>query len=51
MKDDDGWVMLFNGYTYKEIPEKHFRNDSRAICQQMGGDLAQYGIRDIGNRL
>ena len=51
MKNDDGWVMLFNGYKYKEIPEINVHNASRAICRQMGGDLAQYGIRDIGNRL
>ena len=48
---EDGWIAPFNGYQYKASPNRQTWNESRSLCQQWGGDLAQYGARDVGTRL
>ena len=46
----DGWVAMFNGYQYKLTPKAQMWNESRTVCQAMGGDLAVYGIQDMESR-
>ena len=47
MKQDNGWVTPFNGYQYKLTEHTQSWQDSRRICQRLGGDLIVYGFRDV----
>jgi len=47
---DDGWIAPFNGYQYKRTPRSQTWEESRRTCQNWGGDLAVFGIRDFGTR-
>jgi len=46
----DGWVNPLNGFKYKLTPEQQSWDKSREICKQWGGDLAVYGIIELGAR-
>ena len=48
---DGGWIAPFNGYQYKAIATRQSWSASRSLCQEEGGDLAQYGVRDVAIRL
>ena len=48
---DGGWIAPFNGYKYKAITTGQSWNASRSVCQEEGGDLAQYGVRDVAIRM
>ena len=48
---DGGWIAPFNGYQYKVIAKRQSWGASRSLCQEEGGDLAQYGVRDVAIRL
>ena len=48
---DGGWIAPFNGYKYKATATSQSWNASRSLCQEEGGDLAQYGVRDVAIRM
>ena len=48
---DGGWIAPFNGYQYKATTTYQSWNASRSVCQEEGGDLAQYGVRDVAIRM
>ena len=48
---DGGWIAPFNGYQYKAITTIQSWSASRSVCQEEGGDFAQYGVRDVAIRL
>ena len=48
---DGGWIAPFNGYQYKAITTRQSWNASRSLCHIEGGDLAQYGVRDVAMRM
>ena len=48
---DGGWIAPFNGYQYKAIATRQSWSASRSVCQEEGGDLAHYGVRDVAIRL
>ena len=48
---DGGWIAPFNGYQYKATTTCQTWNASRSVCQEEGGDLAHYGVRDVASRL
>ena len=47
----DAWIAPFNGYRYKLYPAQLKWDKSRAVCQNWGGDLAVYGIRNLAARM
>ena len=48
---DGGWIAPFNGYQYKATATRQSWSASRSVCQEEGGDLAQYGVRDVAIRM
>ena len=48
---DGGWIAPFNGYQYKATATYQSWSASRSLCQEEGGDLAQYGVRDVAIRM
>ena len=48
---DGGWIAPFNGYQYKSITTRQSWSASRSLCLEEGGDLAQYGVRDVAIRM
>ena len=48
---DGGWIAPFNGYQYKAITTGQSWSASQSLCQEEGGDLAQYGVRDVAIRM
>ena len=47
---ENGWIAPFNGYQYKASPGFHTWSAGQAFCRSWGGDLAQYGVRDVATR-
>lgn len=47
---DDGWIAMFNGFQYKLVYPAGNWTESRATCQELGGDLAVFGIQDMESR-
>ena len=48
---DGDWIAPFNGYQYKVTTTYQSWSASRSVCQEEGGDLAQYGVRDVAIRM
>ena len=48
---DGGWIVPFNGYQYKAIATRLSWSASRSVCEEEGGDLAQYGVRNVAIRM
>ena len=46
----NGWVTIFNRYQYKRTPERQSWEASQSICRSWGGNLAVYGVQDMGSR-
>ena len=46
----NAWVVPLNGHQYRAATGGLSWNESRSLCQQLGGNLAQYGIQDVGTR-
>ena len=47
---NDGWIAPFNGYQYKVTSTRQDWQASRQTCRGWGGDLAVYGVIDMGVR-
>ena len=43
---ESGWFNGLNGFQYKPTPSAQSWQESRQVCQSMGGDLAAEGFRD-----
>ena len=48
---DDGWVTMFNGYTYKMTNSSQPWQQSQDICKKWGGDLAVVGVQSMHFRM
>ncbi|XP_076809671.1 alpha-N-acetylgalactosamine-specific lectin-like [Clavelina lepadiformis] len=44
---DDGWYAPSNGYQYKVMTSTQSWEESRRLCQDLSGDLAAVGMRDL----
>ena len=47
---NDQWIAPFNGYQYKITESTHSWEESRRICQDWGGEMVVYGVRDFQMR-
>ncbi|CAK8695442.1 CD209 antigen-like protein 2 isoform X2 [Clavelina lepadiformis] len=47
---EDGWYTPNNGYQYKVVDTVQTWQESRVLCQDMGGDLAVVGMRNLAVR-
>ena len=48
---DDGWISPLNGYQYKVNQTRQTWDESRTMCQNLGGDLIVHGFQDPTARL
>ncbi|XP_076824194.1 CD209 antigen-like protein C [Clavelina lepadiformis] len=44
---ESGWYTPFNGYQYRLTETEQNWQESRRLCQAMGGDLAAVGMRNV----
>ena len=48
---DDGIISPMNGYQYKAVHHKQPWEDARELCKVWGGDLIDYGFRNLETKL